>query len=140
VDTCKYTSVQAPGPCNGELITSFRLWGLTIPGCPFDTYGTKPNFQPDRPYLFDTFDQVVFQAVTREELDEINRKFHLGLYKIDVKEYEFSLADYIATVERTSEEARTLRQRREQAAEVELNKYVYLVLGRVMAANKKLNF
>lgn len=105
-----------------SLTPGYRLWGLTIPGCPFDTFGNKPNYTPDRPWLFNPFDQVVFKSVTREEFDSINRRFQMGNYEIEVHESTFDMAEYNELVSRTQDEVRVIRGRQQTAAEVELAK------------------
>lgn len=101
-----------------------RLYGLTIPGCPFDTWGLKPNYTPDQPWLFEPFDQIIFHSVTREAFDTINRNFQMGLYKIDVTECEFDLAEYLALARDTEDQVREMKSKHHEAAEIELSKWV----------------
>lgn len=100
-----------------------RLWGLTLPGAPFDTFGSKPNYSPDRPWLFEPFDQIVLNAVSREEFDEIHKQYRAGKYTIRSEESVFDLAEYDAMVERTKDEVREVKRLQEIGAAEELAKY-----------------
>ncbi|KAK5939433.1 hypothetical protein PMZ80_008737 [Knufia obscura] len=106
--------VESPG--------GYMLWGITLPGCPFDTFGRKPNYAPDRPWLFNPFDQVIFHNVPRAEFDEINRRFQMGLYEIESESAVFDLEEYTTLVDRTAEEVRQLRERQQECAALELEK------------------
>ncbi|KAK3314115.1 urea carboxylase [Apodospora peruviana] len=112
------TSSIYPSPQPG----GYMLWGLTLPGCPFDIFGNKPNYSPDRPWLFEPFDQVVYKSVSRQKFDAINRQFQMGMYKIEVEESVFDMAEYNRLVESTREEVAQIRERQERAARIELDK------------------
>ena len=95
---------------------------MTLPGCPFDTFGRKPNYTPDAPWLYNTFDQVVFHAVSRAEFDAINQRFQMGLYEIKVEDSVFEMKKYIQLTRDTAEEVARIGQRQRECAAIELEK------------------
>ncbi|EXJ84743.1 hypothetical protein A1O3_05415 [Capronia epimyces CBS 606.96] len=106
--------VESPG--------GYLLWGITIPGCPFDTFGRKPGFSPTKPWLFEPFDRIIFHSVSRTEFDDINRRFQAGLYTIPVDDGVFDLGTYNDLVDETREEVAEIQSRQQRCAAVELEK------------------
>ncbi|ETN43925.1 urea carboxylase [Cyphellophora europaea CBS 101466] len=113
-NTSSIYPVDSPG--------GYLLWGMTLPGCPFDTFGRKPNYTPDAPWLYNTFDQVVFHAVSRAEFDAINQRFQMGLYEIKVEDSVFEMKKYIQLTRDTAEEVARIGQRQRECAAIELEK------------------
>lgn len=101
------------------------LMGLTIPGSPFDIFGTKPGFTAEKPWLFDSFDRIVFHSVTRQEFDDITRRFQLGLYEIPSEDSVFDLAIYNDLIDETREEVAKIQERQRRCAAVESEMYVF---------------
>lgn len=93
-----------------------------MPGCPFDTFGRKPNYAPDAPWLYNPFDQVVFHNVPRSEFENINKQFQMGLYKIRVDEAVFDLGEYNALADSVEDEVARIRKRQQSCAAIELEK------------------
>ncbi|KIW64878.1 urea carboxylase [Phialophora macrospora] len=106
--------VESPG--------GYLLWGITIPGVPFDTFGRKPGYTTEKPWLFEAFDRVIFESVTRAEFDDITRRFQAGLYTISVEDGTFDLGEYNDLVEKTRDTVAELRERQRHCAAVELKK------------------
>ena len=103
-------------------LTNGRLWGITLPGCPFDTFGRKPNYTPDAPWLYNPFDQVIFHNVPRSEFQKIIRRFQMGLYKIEVDETVFDLGEYNLLADSVEEEVAGIRAQQRACAAIELER------------------
>jgi hypothetical protein len=97
---------------------------LTIPGLPFDTFGRKPNYAFEKPWLLDAFDQVIFYRVTRPEFDRVKQLFEMGVYRLEESQYTFDLASYVDLVQSTKSEVKLIREKQEAAARVELARLV----------------
>ena len=77
---CVYP-VEAPG---GYMIVAMTLEA-------WDTFGTKPNFSPKSPWLYEPGDLVSFYEVSMEEFTAIEADFKAGRYKIETREVEFDV-------------------------------------------------
>lgn len=97
---------------------------MSIHDCAFDTFGNKPGFSPEQPWLFESFDRVIFYQVNRDEYEDINKSFLSGQYKIPVEDGVFDLGEYNALVDSTREEVAGIRKRQEECAAEELEKLV----------------
>ncbi|KAK4940224.1 hypothetical protein LTR10_019653 [Elasticomyces elasticus] len=100
----------------------YQLWGVTIPGICWDTYGRKPGFSPSRPWLFEAFDQVIFHSVGRPEFDAATKAFQAGRYQIRIEQCVFDMAEYNKLLEGTREEVARMKRIQEQCTEQELAK------------------
>ncbi|OQU98351.1 Biotin carboxylase domain-containing protein [Cladophialophora immunda] len=98
----------------------YQLWGATIPGICWDTYGQKPGFTPERPWLFEAFDQVIFHSVNRAEFDAAINAFKAGRYHIQIEQSDFDMAAYNALIEQTREEVARMKKVQEECTEREL--------------------
>ena len=82
---------------------------MTVPDCTWDTFGRKPGFTPDHPWLFETFDQVVYHPVNREDFDLAVKQFKAGVYEIRIEQTEFDIDLYHAMMEEVSSEVAAYR-------------------------------
>ncbi|KAI1424868.1 urea carboxylase [Xylaria sp. FL1777] len=57
----------------------------------WDTFGTKPGFTPDQPWLLNPFDKVTFYEVGIEEYDLLARDYFAGRHKWQVTESAFDV-------------------------------------------------
>ncbi|KAK5174874.1 uncharacterized protein LTR77_000010 [Saxophila tyrrhenica] len=125
--------VESPG--------GYMLWGLTLLGAPFDTFGSKPGYTAERPWLFKPFDQIELEAVPREEFDAINKEYQQGTYKIRSEPIVLSMADYDALVEQTKDEVEEIQRLQKAGAAAELAKENELLekwhAEQTLAASKK---
>lgn len=81
----------------------YQMTGLTIP-C-FDLLGSKAGYAPDRPWLYEDFDQLTFYLVAEEALEQELAKFRMGTYEyewepvlFDMKAHNQLLRDTAAEV------------------------------------------
>jgi len=77
--------VESPG--------GYQLYGRTLPA--WQNWGAGPDFTPDRPWLLQPFDQVVFEEVTEKDYLEIEKTFDSGRYKFKIEECTFSMKEYV---------------------------------------------
>ncbi|EXJ77075.1 hypothetical protein A1O3_10233 [Capronia epimyces CBS 606.96] len=105
---------EAPG--------GYVLWGMTLPGCCWDTYGLKPGYSPDQPCLFRPFDQIIFYSVDRAQYDSLVRRFQMGLLDLsrDIEPTVFDMAQYSRLVDQTADEVARIRAVQKQCTLVEL--------------------
>lgn len=75
--------VEAPG--------GYMLVALTLEA--WDTYGTKPNFTPTRPWLYEPFDIINYHEVSIAEYDQLMRDYKSGTYHFDIRESVFDLKE-----------------------------------------------
>ncbi|ETN44613.1 urea carboxylase [Cyphellophora europaea CBS 101466] len=113
-NTCSIYPSDSPG--------GYVLWGATLPGCCWDIYGQKPGFSPERPWLFNSFDQIIFHEVSREEFDESVRLFKAGLYEIRIEVGDFDMAAYHELAESTKEKVRQLREIQDSCTQAEIRR------------------
>jgi urea carboxylase len=117
-NTCSIYPHDSPG--------GYMLFGMTLPGCCWDTYGRKIGFKPEKPWLFEEFDQIIFHEVGREEYDDAVRRFEAGTYEIQIEKVEFDMLAYNELVRNTTHEVRQIKlvqeicTRKENEREAEL--------------------
>jgi len=80
--------VESPG--------GYQLYGRTLPA--WQNWGAGPDFAPERPWLLQPFDQVVFEEVTEKQYLEIEKSFDSGRYKFKIEEATFSMKKYVGFV------------------------------------------
>lgn len=94
------TRVSTPGGTVGIGGSLFSLYPVEQPGGymmlartleTWDTFGTKPGFSPNHPWLWEPFDMVTFREVSVEEYDTINTNFQTGNYHFEVSTDVFDL-------------------------------------------------
>ncbi|KAJ7779438.1 allophanate hydrolase subunit 2-domain-containing protein [Mycena maculata] len=72
----------------------YMMYGRTLPA--WQEWGKGTNFEPDRPWLLQPFDQVHFEPVTESKYIEIEKEFDAGRYVFTIEETTFSMAEYSA--------------------------------------------
>jgi urea carboxylase len=97
----------------------YQLWGATIPGICWDTYGQRPGFSPTRPWLFEPFDQIIFDSVSRAEFDAAVGAFQAGRYQIRIEQSVFDMVEYEALLERTHDEVAKMKRTQRECTERE---------------------
>jgi urea carboxylase len=94
------TRVSTPGGTIGMGGSLFAIYPVEAPGGymlvartmeAWDTFGLKPDYAPDRPWLFESFDLVKYHEVSVAEYDQLTRDFKSGNYHYDIREAEFDL-------------------------------------------------
>lgn len=100
-------TVDSPG--------GYQMTGLTIPGV--DILGSKTGYTPQKPWLFEDFDQITFYKVSEEEYERQLALFQSGRYEYEWEEVEFDMAEHNRLLENTREEVKSIRgkQRKAQA-------------------------
>lgn len=102
------TRVSTPGGTIGMGGSLFAIYPVEAPGGymlvartmeAWDTFGLKPNYAPDRPWLFESFDLVKYHEVSVEEYDQLSRDYKTGKYKYDIRESVFDLQAVYDTFE-----------------------------------------
>ena len=93
----------------------YQMTGRTIPI--FDTYGSKPGFARDQPWLFRDFDLLTFYEVSEEEMAALLQKWDARLWTWEWEEVEFDMAAHNRLLEETEEEVRGIREKQAVAQE-----------------------
>lgn len=70
----------------------YMLLATTLPV--WDTFGTKPGFSPEKPWLLEPFDIVSFNQVAIEEFNMLEADFDSGNYEMDIKHTTFDGGEY----------------------------------------------
>jgi urea carboxylase len=90
----------------------YQMTGLTIP-C-FDLLGSKAGYAPDRPWLYEDFDQLTFYLVPEAKLEEDLARFRMGTYEYEWEEVVFDMKEHNELLRSTADEV--LEMKRVQAA------------------------
>ncbi|KAL5049542.1 hypothetical protein BDW71DRAFT_150423 [Aspergillus fruticulosus] len=98
-------TVDSPG--------GYQMNGMTIPGV--DILGSKRGYTPQKPWLFEDFDQITFYKVTEEEYERQLALFQSGRYEYEWEEVEFDMAEHNRLLEETKEEVKAIRARQRKA-------------------------
>ncbi|KAK7230131.1 hypothetical protein V2G26_002301 [Clonostachys chloroleuca] len=67
----------------------YMMLARTLPM--WDTYGTKPGFSNQKPWIFEPFDLIKFYEVSIEEYDRLEGQFLAGKYRWDMSHSTFNL-------------------------------------------------
>lgn len=89
------------------------MTGMTIPGV--DILGSKKGYTPDRPWLFEEFDQITFYRVSEEEYEKELALFNSGRYEYQWEEVIFDMAEHNKLLHDTKEEVAAIRARQRKA-------------------------
>ncbi|KAI1278181.1 urea carboxylase [Xylaria sp. FL0933] len=83
-------SIEAPG---GYMIAArtLEMW---------DTFGTKPGYTAEQPWLLKPFDKVKFFSVSIEEYDSLARDYFAGRYKWQISPSTFDVQEAFETMKR----------------------------------------
>lgn len=87
--------------------------GLSIPGA--DILGYKKGYNPDRPWLFEDFDQITFYEVSEEEYESMMATFRSGRYEYQYEDTEFDMKEHNQLLRDTKEEVAQIRARQREA-------------------------
>ncbi|KAI0925356.1 hypothetical protein AcV7_005625 [Taiwanofungus camphoratus] len=93
--------IESPG--------GYQLYGRTLP--PWQTWGKGHDFGPDKPWLLQPFDQVVFEPVTEKEYTEIESQFDSGRYTFKIETSRFSMSEYNAFAKSIADEVKRFKER-----------------------------
>lgn len=104
-------NVDSPG--------GYQMTGMTIPGV--DILGSKTGYSPDRPWLFEDFDQLQFYPVSEEEYEKELAVFNSGRYEYKWEEVTFDMAEHNRLLNDTKEEVAAIRAR-QRKAQAEMDK------------------
>lgn len=100
-------NVESPG--------DYQLTGLTVPGV--DVLGWKRGFAPERPWLFDDFDEICFREVAEVDYERDMALFRSGRYEFEVEESTFDMVEHNALLRETEDEVKIIRAKQLQAQE-----------------------
>ena len=92
---------------------------MTIPGV--DILGTKKGYHPDRPWLFEDFDQITYYRVTEEEYEKQLAIFNSGRYEYEWEEVVFDMEEHNQMLQDTKNEVASIRSR-QRIAQTEMDK------------------
>ncbi|KAF7628638.1 hypothetical protein AFLA_003989 [Aspergillus flavus NRRL3357] len=110
-------SVSWGGSCmalyNVDSPGGYQMTGMTIPGV--DILGSKKGYTPDRPWLFEEFDQITFYRVSEEEYEKELALFNSGRYEYQWEEVIFDMAEHNKLLHDTKEEVAAIRARQRKA-------------------------
>lgn len=89
------------------------MTGMTIPGV--DILGSKKGYTPDRPWLFEDFDQITFYRVSEEEYEKQLALFNSGRYEYKWEEVAFDMEEHNRLLRDTKDEVGQIRERQREA-------------------------
>jgi pyruvate/oxaloacetate carboxyltransferase/allophanate hydrolase subunit 1/biotin carboxyl carrier protein len=96
----------------------YQLIGRTLPI--WNTAGNLPNFNREKPWLLDMFDQVRFSKVSEDDLERQREDFANGKMKLDVKEEVLDMKKYNQFLKSVEKETQELKAKQKKAQEVQL--------------------
>lgn len=88
------------------------MTGMTIPGV--DILGSKKGYSPDRPWLFEDFDQITYYRVSEEEYEQQLAIFNSGRYEYEWEEVTFDMAEHNRLLHDTKDEVAAIRRRQRE--------------------------
>ncbi|KAF7593818.1 hypothetical protein BBP40_010752 [Aspergillus hancockii] len=110
-------SVSWGGSCmalyNVDSPGGYQMTGTTIPGV--DILGSKTGYTPNRPWLFEEFDQITFYQVSEAEYEKELALFNSGRYEYKWEEVIFDMAEHNKLLRDTKEEVAAIRARQRKA-------------------------
>ncbi|KAJ8120097.1 hypothetical protein ONZ43_g3106 [Nemania bipapillata] len=97
-------SIAAPG---GYMIAArtLEMW---------DTFGTKPGFTAEKPWLLRPFDKVRFFKVTIEEYDSMARDYFAGRYRWQISPSTFDFQKTVKVMDRAQTDPDIIEFKRRQ--------------------------
>ena len=98
-------NVSSPG--------GYMSHGLSVPAA--DILGFKQGYNPERPWLFDDFDQITFYEVSEEEHTKLLQTFRSGRYEYEYEEVEFDMKEHNKLLRETAEEVKEIKRRQQEA-------------------------
>ncbi|KAG6875088.1 hypothetical protein C0992_005252, partial [Termitomyces sp. T32_za158] len=101
--------IESPG--------GYQLYGRTLP--PWQTWGKGDDFNPDKPWLLEPFDQIHFEVIHTDNYAEIERAFDSGTYKFKIEPKTFSVKECNEFERETSDEAMVFRNSQRNASMIQ---------------------
>lgn len=86
---------------------------MSIPGV--DILGSKKGYSPEKPWMFEDFDQITFYPVTEEEYEKELALFNSGRYEYKWEEVIFDMAEHNKLLRETKDEVAAIRARQREA-------------------------
>lgn len=103
------------------------MTGMTIPGV--DILGTKKNYTPNRPWLFEDFDQITFYHVTEAEYEQQLALFNSGRYEYEWEAVVFDMEEHNRLLRDTKDEVARIREV-QRGAQMEMDELEGILLER----------
>jgi hypothetical protein len=121
-------NVESPG--------GYMNTGLSIPSA--DILGFRKGYSPEKPWLFDDFDQITFYEVTEDEYEGMMATFRSGRYEYQYEDTEFDMKEHNKLLRDTKDEVVEIRakQREAQARMDKLEKELLEKWGKEKEAGK----
>ncbi|EHY53480.1 hypothetical protein HRR83_003686 [Exophiala dermatitidis] len=98
-------NVESPG--------GYMNTGLSIPGA--DILGYKKGYSPDKPWLFEDFDQITFYEVSQDEYEDMMATFRSGRYEYQYEDTVFDMKEHNQLLRDTKDEVAQIRARQREA-------------------------
>ncbi|KAK4949830.1 hypothetical protein LTR10_011672 [Elasticomyces elasticus] len=98
-------NVESPG--------GYMNLGLSIPGA--DVLGFKKGYSPERPWLFEDYDQITFYEVSEEEYESMLATFKSGRYEYQYEDTVFDMKEHNQLLRDTKEEVEQIRAKQHEA-------------------------
>ncbi len=100
----------------------YQLFGRTCQV--WNTFHTTREFQANKPWLLNFFDQIQFYPVSHEELTDFRDGFLQGRVGLDIEETTFSLKDYQAFLAENASEIAAFKEKQQAAFEEERSRWL----------------
>jgi len=84
----------------------------------WDTFGLKPNFSPERPWLYEPFDIVKYHEVSVEKYDKLMAQFRSGEYHFNIREGIFDLQEVYDKIQTSKSDPEIIKFRERQKSGV----------------------
>ncbi|PCH34617.1 urea amidolyase [Wolfiporia cocos MD-104 SS10] len=101
--------IESPG--------GYQLFGRSL--SPWQTWGKGPDFDLEKPWLLQPFDQVAFQPVTEEEYIQLESQLDAGRYAFKIEPSNFSISEYSSFIRGISEQVKQFKERQARGVESE---------------------
>ncbi|PPR04572.1 hypothetical protein CVT24_012025 [Panaeolus cyanescens] len=92
--------IESPG--------GYQLYGRTLPT--WQTWGRGENFDSNKPWLLQAFDQIHFKPVSEAEYGQLLKAFDAGQYHFEIEPVTFSMSEHANFVQSIQEETKTYRE------------------------------
>lgn len=107
----------------------------------WDAFGTKPNFSPDQPWLFQPFDKITFFEVNLEEYEALAAEFFAGRYQWQVAESTFDVRQIYESFDAARKDPEIIEYKKRQqeglAEQERLEKLLYEEWAQSAAASQE---
>ncbi|KAL0571378.1 hypothetical protein V5O48_010583 [Marasmius crinis-equi] len=120
--------VESPG--------GYQLYGRTLPG--WSTWCRGGDFGADRPWLYESFDQISFEVVNEDDYPALEREFDAGRYRFKTENVTFSVQEYLDFIGPIKSEIEAFKQGQAKAV-AEISHQEQVLLQEWMSAKEKAN-